>query len=222
MRSFWASWGSFRQTKIVQQGTFGAGHPNVTLRLCGLCGRWAMCLKHAMTRHEIDTERLRLRGWTPEDHAPFAAMCSDPDVMRYIGNGATRTADDTVRSIESFEKAWTERGYGLFAVESKQSGALLGFAGFSWPGFLPEVLPSVEIGWRFSKPSWGKGYASEAASAALAFGVDELGITDIVSIYQIGNGASERIMQKLGMVFDRRTIDPTCRREVGVYRLPRQ
>tara|TARA_E500000305_G_scaffold111938_1_gene129628 strand:- start:3150 stop:3482 length:333 start_codon:yes stop_codon:yes gene_type:complete len=107
----------------------------------------------------------------------------------------------------------------LFAVESKQTDDLIGFTGLSWPVFLPEVLPSVEIGWRFSKSSWGKGYATEAALAALAFGVNELGITDIVSIYQVGNGASARIMQKLGMVFDRRIIDPTCGREVEVYRL---
>jgi RimJ/RimL family protein N-acetyltransferase len=173
-----------------------------------------------MTRHEIDTERLLLRGWKPEDHAPFAAICGDPEVMRYIGNGSTRTPDDAARYIGAFEREWTERGFGLFAVESKQTGGLIGFTGLSWPGFLPEVLPSIEIGWRFSKPSWGKGYASEAASAALAFGVNELGITDIVSIYQIGNGASARIMQKLGMVFDRRTIDPTCERKVEVYRLP--
>jgi RimJ/RimL family protein N-acetyltransferase len=181
-----------------------------------------MCLKHAMTQHTINTERLLLRGWKPDDHAPFAAMCSDPDVMRCIGNGRTRTADDAARYIGSFEKEWNERGFGLFAVESTQTGDLIGFTGLSWPDFLPEVFPSVEIGWRFSKLSWGKGYASEAAAAALSFGVNELGITDIVSICQIENGASARIMQKLGMIFDRRTIDPTCEREVEVYRLPQQ
>jgi RimJ/RimL family protein N-acetyltransferase len=181
-----------------------------------------MCLKHAMTQHTINTERLLLRGWKPDDHAPFAAMCSDPDVMRCIGNGRTRTADDAARYIGSFEKEWNERGFGLFAVESTQTGDLIGFTGLSWPDFLPEVFPSVEIGWRFSKLSWGKGYASEAATAALSFGVNELGITDIVSICQIENGASARIMQKLGMIFDRRTIDPTCEREVEVYRLPQQ
>lgn len=175
-----------------------------------------------MTRHEIRTDRLILRRWKAEDHASFAAICADPDVMRYIGNGKTRSADDAARYIKSFEKEWDERGFGLFAVESKASGNLLGFTGFSWPGFLPEVLPSIEIGWRFSKSSWGKGYASEAASAALSFGVNELSLSDIISIYQIGNVASGRIMQKLGMIFDRRTIDPTCKREVEIYRLPSQ
>lgn len=175
-----------------------------------------------MTRHTINTERLLLRGWKSDDHAPFSEMCADPDVMRYIGNGKTRTADDAARYIASFQKEWDERGFGLFAVESKQTGDLVGFTGLSSPDFLPEVFPSVEIGWRFSKPNWGKGLASEAAAAALSFGINERGITDIVSICQIENNASARIMQKLGMVFDRRTIDPTCEREVEVYRLPQQ
>ena len=171
-------------------------------------------------RHKINTERLLLRRWRHEDHVPFAQMCSDPDVMRYIGNGSTRSAVDAARYISSFEREWNERGFGLFAVEARQTGNLIGFTGLSRPDFLPEVLPSVEIGWRFSKPSWRKGYATEAAIAALSFGVNQLGITDIVSICQTGNSASVRIMQKLGMIFDRTTIDPTCGREVEVYRLP--
>jgi len=140
--------------------------------------------------------------------------------MQFIGNGSTRTAEQAARSITSFEKEWDERGYGLFAVEERQTGSLIGFTGLSWPGFLPEVLPSVEIGWRFSKACWGRGYASEAAIASLAFGVTERGIKDIVSICPIGNGASARIMQKLGMIFEKKTIDPTCGREIAVYRLP--
>ncbi|WP_261394484.1 GNAT family N-acetyltransferase [Phaeobacter italicus] len=89
----------------------------------------------------------------------------------------------------------------MFAVASTQTGALIGFTGFSCPDFLPKVHPSVEIGWRFSKPSWGKGFASEAAAAALSFGVNDLSITEIVSIYELENGASVRIIQKLGMNF---------------------
>ncbi len=173
-----------------------------------------------MARREITTERLRLRGWKPEDHAPFAAICGDAEVMRHIGNGATRTPAEAARSIRSFEHEWGARGFGLFAVERRRTGELIGFAGLSWPDFLPEILPAVEIGWRFSRASWGRGYATEAASAALSFGVHDLSLTDIVSVHQVANQASARIMRKLGMVFDRRTVDPTCGREVGVYRLP--
>lgn len=175
-----------------------------------------------MVQRFVDTNRLVLRRWLEKDHASFAKICSDPEVMQYIGDGSTRTAEQSSRAITAFEAEWAEKGYGLFAVELKQTSELIGFTGFSWPEFLPEVLPSVEIGWRFAKASWGKGYASEAAIAALSFGTHDLGLTDIVSIYQIGNGASERIMQKLGMVFDRRTIDPTCARDIAVYRLPQR
>lgn len=169
---------------------------------------------------QIKTNRLLLRRWSPDDLAPFAEICADPDVMSFIGNGSTRTINETARSIATFEKDWDDRGYGLFAVEQRGTGALLGFTGFSWPGFLPEVLPSVEIGWRFANASWGNGYAAEAALAALSFGVDRLGLTDLVSLIQVGNNASVRIAKKLGMARDRSTIDPSCGRKVDVYRLP--
>lgn len=147
-------------------------------------------------------------------------MCADPHVMRYIGNGSIRTYEQTEQAIERFETEWDEKGFGLFAVEARQTGSFIGFTGLSWPYFLPEVLPAIEIGWRFSKSNWGQGYASEAAAAALSYGVDTLGVSDIVSIYQVENVASRRIMQKIGLVFDRKTIDPSCNREVEVYRLP--
>lgn len=170
---------------------------------------------------EIETERLRLRRWLPVDHAPFARICGDPEVMRHIGDGSVRTAEEASRAIKRFEEEWARHGFGLFAVEAKESGTFIGFTGLSSPEFLPEVLPAVEIGWRLARPSWGQGYASEAAARALAFGTRDLGLTDIVSICQTANGASVRIMEKLGLVFDRGTVDPTCGREVQVYRLPK-
>lgn len=171
-----------------------------------------------MTPPVIETARLRLRGWQPGDLAPFAAVCADPQVMRFIGTGAVRSPTETARSIAAFQQGWAIHGYGLFAVEDRKTAIFLGFAGLSLPDFLPEVLPSVEIGWRLARPHWGKGYATEAARAVLDHAVRDLGLTDIVSIYQIGNHASERVMQKLGMVFDRQTMDPGCGRAVGVYR----
>lgn len=151
---------------------------------------------------------------------PFAAICADPNVMRFIGNGSIRTPGEASGAIDRFEREWKDRGFGLFAVELHKAAELIGFAGLSWPDFLPEILPSIEIGWRIAKPHWGMGYASEAAAEALSFGFDTLGITDIVSICQLKNSASIRIMHKLGLRFDRRTIDPTCNRDVEVYRLP--
>jgi RimJ/RimL family protein N-acetyltransferase len=168
----------------------------------------------------LKTDRLTLRRWRDEDRAPFAAICADPDVMRFIGDGSTQTLEESASAIDRYERQWKDRGFGLFAVELNEVEKLIGFAGLSWPDFLPELLPSIEIGWRIAKPYWGMGYASEAAAEVLSFGVGTLGITDIVSICQLENSASIRIMQKLGMSFDRRTVDPTCNRDVEVYRLP--
>jgi len=162
-----------------------------------------------------------LRQWCDEDIEPFAHICADPDVMAFIGDGSTRTADEVSEQVTRFEAAWKRSGYGLFAIELRGSCQFLGFSGFADPVFMPELLPSVEIGWRLGKPYWGKGYATEAAEAALAAGIRSEAFADVLSICQVGNSASVGIMQKIGLKFDRRGTDPTCGREVLIYRLPR-
>jgi RimJ/RimL family protein N-acetyltransferase len=84
---------------------------------------------------------------------------------------------------------------------------------------LPELLPSVEIGWRFGKAHRGKGYATEAARAALAVGARTFADEGLVSVCQVENRVSARIMAKLGLCFERQTSDRTCGREVDIYRL---
>jgi RimJ/RimL family protein N-acetyltransferase len=173
-----------------------------------------------MAQHELVTERLILRRWRDDDYAPFAAICADPDVMEFIGDGSTRTPEQVADFIAHAEKAWDDNGWGMFAVELRDRGELIGFTGLGRPDFMPELLPCAEIGWRFAKAHWGKGFATEAARAALAFARSLPSINGIVSICQIANPASVRIMEKIGLKFDRRSIDPTCGREVFVYRLP--
>ena len=167
----------------------------------------------------LSTERLLLRRWRPEDLEPYAELCSDPVVMRWIGNGSVRTRKECATAISAFELAWDEHGFGLFALELPASGRLIGFVGLSVPHFLPEILPSVEIGWRLAADQWGKGLATEGARATLAFGFGQAGLDRIVSIHQVGNDASGRIMEKLGMRFERETIDPSCHRRVRVYEI---
>uniref|UniRef100_UPI001122A644 GNAT family N-acetyltransferase n=1 Tax=Pseudomonas sp. SID14000 TaxID=1986221 RepID=UPI001122A644 len=96
----------------------------------------------------------------------------------------------------------------IFDVELLASGELAGFAGLSVPEFLPEVLPAVEIGWRFGRQFWGQGYASEAAHATLEFALQDRGLDRVISIHQVGNDASENVMRKLGMVVERETVHP--------------
>jgi RimJ/RimL family protein N-acetyltransferase len=169
----------------------------------------------------LSTERLVLRRWRPEDLGPYAEMCTDPKVMRWIGNGGVRTREECAKAIAAFERAWDDRSFGLFAMELQASGRFIGFVGLSVPAFLPEILPSVEIGWRLAADQWGKGLATEGAHAALDFGFGRVGLTRIVSIHQVGNSASERIMEKLGMRFERETVDPSCSRPVRVWEITR-
>lgn len=96
------------------------------------------------------TERLVLRRWKREDLEPYVEIGSDSDVMRWIGGGQVRTREECARAIASFERAWEDRGFGLFALELRASYGLIGFVGLSVPDFLPGILPSVEIGRRLA------------------------------------------------------------------------
>ncbi|MFJ9608727.1 GNAT family N-acetyltransferase [Kitasatospora sp. NPDC101176] len=169
----------------------------------------------------IETPRLLLRRWHELDVAPMAAVNGDPEVMRWIGDGAVRSEDLTRRNISAFEHEWEAEGFGLFAVELRATGELAGFTGFAVPRFLPEVLPAVEIGWRLGRAFWGRGLATEAATAALRFGFAERGLDRVVSIAQIGNTASERVMAKLGLHPERETVTPGTGRAVRVHELTR-
>jgi len=165
----------------------------------------------------LQTQRLVLRRWRAEDAGPLAAINADPEVMRWIGTGAVRDADQTRAAIEAFERQWDENGFGIFAVEVRATRELAGITGLAVPHFLPEVMPAVEIAWRLGKPFWDKGIATEAARAALDFGLTGCGLDRIIAIVQTGNDASERIMRKLGMRLERETTDPGSGRAVRVY-----
>lgn len=175
-----------------------------------------------MLAHEIRTDRLLLRQWRPGDLDAYAEMCADPEVMRWIGDGRTRTRPECLKAISRFEAAWEQQGFGLFAVELQSSRALIGFAGLAVPDFMPEVMPAVEIGWRLSRRAWGQGFATEAARPVLQQALGTPKLERIVSIIQSGNVASERIAAKLCMTLERETIDPNCGRRVRVYEIKRQ
>jgi len=169
----------------------------------------------------LESERLILREWRSTDAAPFADMCADSEVMRWIADGQTRSRAEAEAAIARMEDAWRDQGFGLFALETRQGGEFCGFCGLSVPTFLPEVMPAVEIGWRLPRSFWGGGLASEAAACVLSFAFETLALPRLLSIYQSGNLASRRIMEKLGMRLWLSTTDPSCSRRVGVYELNR-
>ncbi|TMR28688.1 GNAT family N-acetyltransferase [Nonomuraea zeae] len=170
---------------------------------------------------ELETERLTLRGWREEDLEPLTAIYADPAVMRFIGDGSVRTSEETAAGFARMRREWEERGFGMFAVEVRETGELAGWAGLTVPGFLPEVLPAVEIGWRLGRPFWGRGIATEAARAALRFGFTEAGLDRIVSICHVDHHASARVMTKLGMRQDRLTVVPAHGQPVRVLAITR-
>ena len=171
---------------------------------------------------ELATPRLILRGWRDGDLDPLAAMNADPEVMRYIGDGSVRDRQQTAAGLAQVERDWKERGYGPFAVEVRETGQLAGWVALAVPAFLPEVLPAVEIGWRLGRAFWGAGIATEAARVVLRFGFEDCGLDRIISSRHVDNRASGRVMEKLGLRFDRRTVVPAYGQPVDVFAMTRE
>ena len=166
----------------------------------------------------IETDRLVLRRWdVTGDLDAWAAICADPEVMRYIGDGSIATRAECAARLEQFETTWRELGFGLFAIERRDTGEFIGNTGLAVPDFLPEILPAVEVGWRLGRAHWGQGFATEAARAALAFAWDPVGLDRVVSVHAVGNDPSGNVMRKIGMHLDRETVHPTNGRRVRVY-----
>lgn len=148
---------------------------------------------------ELSTERLLLRRWQDRDLAPWAAMNADPEVREHLGAPLTREESDA--SVARFRADFDERGYGWWAVEVRATGEFAGFAGLD-P--VDDGLPftGVEIGWRLARAAWGKGYATEAARAVLAFGFGTLGLPEILAVTTAGNLRSQAVMRRIGMTRD--------------------
>ena len=163
----------------------------------------------------IETERLLLRAWREEDLDPYARMCADPEVMRYIGSGRPLDRDEAWRQIAVFIGHWHLRGYGLWVLESREDGSFIGRVGL-WQ---PEGWPGLEIGWSLARPYWGRGYATEAGEASREFAWESVGAEDVISLIQPENEASRRVAERLGMHLDRRQLLGTD--EVLVYRAVR-
>jgi RimJ/RimL family protein N-acetyltransferase len=171
-----------------------------------------------MTVPVLRTERLILRGWRVDDRAPFAAMNADPEVTRWVGDGAPLDAAASGELVERITEHWRARGFGLWAVEERDGGAFVGFAGLAVPWFLPAVLPAVEVGWRLAPAAWGRGYATEAGAAALVHAFGDLGLAEVIATIFPANTASIRVAEKLGLTAAGTRMHPTVRRPIAIYR----
>jgi RimJ/RimL family protein N-acetyltransferase len=143
---------------------------------------------------ELKTKRLLLRGFRDGDLDAVAAMCADPDVMRYLGDGRTLDRADAWRQMAMFVGHWTLRGFGNWAVQELGSGAYVGRVGL----FYPEGWPGRELGWVLAREHWGKGYATEAAGAVLDHVFEILGWPRTISLIYRDNARSIRVAERLG------------------------
>ncbi|MGZ5032138.1 MAG: GNAT family N-acetyltransferase [Usitatibacter sp.] len=142
----------------------------------------------------LETERLLLRPFRGSDLDAYAVMSADAEVMKYIGTGVTLNRNEAWRSIAAMLGHWQLLGYGMWALELRETGELIGRAGFldppGWPGF--------ELGWLLGRNHWGKGYAIEAASAALRYAFEVLKRDRVISLIRPGNVRSIRVAEALG------------------------
>jgi len=147
----------------------------------------------------IETERLRLRAHRVDDHAGCLAIWSDPDVTRHIG-GRPSTSEETWQRLLRYAGLWSLLGYGYWAVEEKSSGRYIGDVGFA--DFRRELTPSLdgmlECGWVLASSAHGRGYASEALAAVVAWGEAHLPGRRMVCIIAPENPASIRVADKAG------------------------
>ncbi len=125
-------------------------------------------------------------------------MCADPEVMRHFPYVLTR--DESEAQVERFVCHWDERGFGLWAVEEKASGAFIGFIGLQYNEEWSEGEHKTEVGWRLDRAWWNRGLATEGARASLDYGFDVLELERIISFTVPENAASRRVMEKCGLV----------------------
>lgn len=146
---------------------------------------------------QLQTDRLLLRRYCAADVEPFAALNADPVVMECFPAPLTRAHTEAL--VERLETHFDAHGFGFWALEDKSSGALLGFTGIQHTPFVAEFTPCVEIGWRLQRAAWGRGYASEAARAALQYAFAILQLDRVVSFTAVQNLRSRAVMERLGL-----------------------
>jgi RimJ/RimL family protein N-acetyltransferase len=141
-----------------------------------------------------------MRRWRESDREPFAALNADPEVMEHFPAPLSRQDSDQL--VDRIEQRFDELGYGLWALEVRESGEFIGFTGLILQTFDAPFLPAVEVGWRLARSAWGHGYAIEAARRAVEYGFRDVGLEEIISMTARRNTRSRAVMERLGMTRD--------------------
>ena len=148
----------------------------------------------------LETERLSLRRLTSDDAQFILELLNQPSFLRYIGDKGVRNSEDAIQYIQTGPVASYDRfGFGLYLVELKESGTPIGMCGL----LKRETLADVDVGFAFLPDYWSRGYAFEAAAAVMAYGREVLGLRRIVAITSLDNAASIKLLEKIGLRFER-------------------
>jgi RimJ/RimL family protein N-acetyltransferase len=164
----------------------------------------------------LDTPRLWLRQFAESDFDDYAALCADAEVMRYVGDRGPLSREDTWRQLAMLLGHWALRGYGMWAVLERTSGDFVGRVGLHYP----EGWPELEVAWALARPYWGRGYAFEAAAAALGIAFDTLGWARAISLIAPSNLRSIRLAERLGERFERNLV--VRGHELSLYAIARE
>ena len=148
---------------------------------------------------EIETERLLLRQFTMDDLDDLYFIYSHPDLSKYLSNEQPLRLDQTRAAINSIIESWQQHKFGVWAVVYKKHRKLIGHCGLK---FL-ENTPEVQIGYLLLKDYWRRGFGTEAAAAVLKYGFDVVKLERIVAIAKPENIASRRVMEKVGMKYEK-------------------
>lgn len=149
-----------------------------------------------------ETARLLLRRFESSDLDGLAAVFAKPEVWLYP-YGRAFSREETAAFLKIQMREWEECGFGCWIAIEKSTQRVIGYVGISVPHFLPDILPAVEVGWRFDPDVWGRGYATEGAAAALNEAFTTLGLDAVCSAPQTVNPPSSRVCDRLGMRLDR-------------------
>jgi RimJ/RimL family protein N-acetyltransferase len=145
------------------------------------------------------TARQVLREETPDDAAALLAMNDDPEVMRYLTNAPHPfdTVEEGRRFLVEYNEIYRRDGFARWACDDAATGELLG-----WCGLRRQSDGEVDLGYRYRRACWGKGYATEASRACLDLAFDRFALESVIAVAHPENAASIRVMQKLGLVFE--------------------
>lgn len=149
----------------------------------------------------IETDRLLMRDLIDEDAQGMFTMDSDAEVHAFLGNKPIATIEEAQNIINNIKQQYIDNGIGRWAAVEKESGEFIGWSGFR---LITDTVNGktnyYDLGYRFLKKYWGKGYASETAFASLNHGFKALGFKEIVGIADVAHTASNTILKKVGLI----------------------